>query len=294
MFTALFNYVNSALLAFKGNCGCLVIHCNSRDGPFLLLFSLQMIKQSDKGLPPNLKHSCSMKKLALSPLALLLLATSPLLGNLELVLDFGNSRLSGGNINNITSLSATTSNLKDYLTGEATSISVTPSGWSYVSGVHDDSWSSGTKDWVIDSIGDDFFFDYNADGAGVVSFGGIEDGFYQVEILSTSISQAPASWIVNDHDTILNYNNTAGVDSTAFNPMTEGKQPGNWLIWDNVVVGPGHPLVVQAFDGSSAQKMVVLNGIRVTQIGAIPEPATVALISGSAILGFAIIRRRRH
>lgn len=186
-----------------------------------------------------------------------------------------------GNWNNISNLTGVTSNLIDFNTGNGTGVSLTGSvNWQNFFG--DDAGAFPNQDWLIQPA--------TVDGAGLqtnlsgtFTLSGLPDGIYTVEVVSARTTFGYLNtFTVNGELADRTFLGTPVV--TPWNSTTDGLEPGNWLIWDNVVPDDGE-IVIQDVAGPGT--LGILNAMRVVQI---PAPGTAVVL---VVTGLACGRRRR-
>jgi hypothetical protein len=169
----------------------------------------------------------------------------------------------GGNWNTIpdASMNSTVSNLVDFNTGAATTVSYTGSGWS---SPYDGEtfWTSGDKDWVVDDAADDQFY---TTGTATITFNGLNDSSrYIVEVVAAFSSDDVGDYTIGSQFADRTYECAIGVNGDDFRTNTDGRTPGNWLIWDNVAPSSGS--ITINFVDSTGSSYAEANAIRLVEL----------------------------
>lgn len=189
-----------------------------------------------------------------------------------------------GNWNNISSLNDTTS-LIDF-SGDATSASITGTGWSNFSG--DDSGSFPDQDWLVQPA--------TKDGAGVsdgetasFTLSGLGAGTFQIDLVSARSFFDYQNFFTIDGSTATRTYLGTPVQNP-WGSTSNGLTPGNWLIWDNV--SSGSDITIQLTADSSSLGM--LNAIRILEVESIEvsTPTSIVLF-GLGLAGILLSRRKK-
>lgn len=188
-----------------------------------------------------------------------------------------------GNWNNISNLTGSTGGLVDFTTGSATGISIDGVGSPWQNFFGDDLGSFPNRDWLIQPA--------TRDGAGLQAgltglfrLGGLTDGVaYKVEVVSARSTFGYLNTITVD-GSIADRTFLGSPVMTPWNSTTDGLNPGNWLVWDDVFPTRGQ---IDIVDVAGPGTLGMINAIR---ISAVPAPGTGLAVAFGATL---IARRRR-
>ena len=202
----------------------------------------------------------------------------------EIRLDFNTWDDPGGNWNVAQNpLDGGMTDLTDYSTGSATTINV---AWDFDNqyGIAS-AWTGGEKDWVNDAVGDDFLY---AIGDATVSFSGLSESAYQVEVLISYVSGSGLNtrYRIGGAAADRTYNGTPVSDP--WNWQIDGTVGQNWMIWDDVAPAAG------SFNIDLSADFGGFSGISAVRISPVPEPATLGLIAISAALLLGLRRIRNY
>ena len=172
----------------------------------------------------------------------------------------------GGNWNNVSNLTGLTSNLKDFATGIATSVSINGTGSPWSDFFGDDSGTFPNRDWLIQPA--------TVDGAGLQTgltgtylVAGLTAPAYRVEIVTARTSHNYLNSITVN-GALASRTSLGTPVNTPWGSANDGLTPGNWLIWDNVVpLGGGFSIRDQA----APSTLGMINALRILGV---PEPST--------------------
>ncbi len=219
-----------------------------------------------------------------SILALVILASALLFGNSTtqatpadvgevILIDFHDMHTNPtGNWNTIGTLArnTTVSNLIDFNTSAATTISYTGNGWT-ASTNHEENWEGGNKAWVVDDAGDDGFSNHG--GISTITLGGLAGSSYTVELVVSAHWDDVADYTIGGSFADRNFNGTGGVNGDNFDALADGRDPRNWLIWDNVT--PSEENIIITFDSTGTGGTYAdANALRLREISVGTDPAT--------------------
>lgn len=141
-------------------------------------------------------------------------------------------------------------------------------------------WQGGSKDWMLDGLGDDGLFGIANGLTSVVSFTNVPSGQYKVEFISASITGGLVMEVrLNTALTSDNFDDAA-VSSAAWEANAANMGRYNWLIWDGVSPNVSNQFNFTMVESGTADS----NLVSAIQITAIPEPAHAALIAGLLLL----------
>ncbi len=189
-----------------------------------------------------------------------------------------------GNWNNISNLIGLTTGLIDFNTGAATFVSIDGTGSPWTDFFGDNDGAFPNQDWLIQPA--------TVDGAGLLTgltgtftLGGLSDArTYQLELVSARTTFNYLNvFTVNGSLANRTFLNTPVV--TPWNSTSDGLEPGNWLIWDDVVPVGGQ---ITIMDLAGPGTLGILNAIRISQI---PAPGGLAVLGLAGLFG---ARRRRR
>lgn len=192
-----------------------------------------------------------------------------------------------GNWNIITTPNTTNNNLIDFNSGLATSVSITTSSFLGETGTIN-TWTGGNVDWV-EAVAARDYFGVHVLNTAFITIGGLNDvSLYDIEIVSSSNgfgSSHVADITLNGNFADTNFNGTPSVDGNDFDTRIDGRDPANWLIWNNESSIAGNISI----SISTLSNQGEINALRISP-SPVPEPSTYALLSLLG-LGFLLYRR---
>lgn len=204
----------------------------------------------------------------------------------EILIDFSNLvSTTPGNWNNVSDLTGTTSNLIDFGTGLGTGVSIAGSAnWQDFYG--DDAGVFPNQSWLVQPATQDGA-GLQQDLSGTFTLSGLTGSAYTIELVSARPEYGYLNtFTVNGAYAGSTYLGTPVV--TPWNSTTDGLDAGNWLIW-NDVVPVGGEITIQ--DVAGPDTLGILNAMRLSDVVAAPEPATLTFTAiGLAML--CLLRRR--
>ena len=207
----------------------------------------------------------------------------------------GRNGQTGGNWNDISSLTGLTPNLIDFNTGLGTGVSMSGAGSPWRDFFGDTNSTLPNQFWFTqpaarDGVG------LQDNQTGVFTLAGLTDAsLYQVEVISVRTRGGQS---FNYHNTITveddladrTYRGTAVKTpwvSTHDGLAVHGLDVGNWLIWDNVAPVGG---TIRIANTAAGDTNGIINAIRILEV---PEPTSLALL-GLGALAMTAGRRRRQ
>jgi len=144
--------------------------------------------------------------------------------------------------------------LIDFDTGEVTTVLLSSSGFSTAGG-EPENWPMGDVDWVVASAAEDLMLSALG-GDGRVEISGLV-GAQRVEVVvAEGFGVGSQQVMVNDDPTTTTFRG-ATVDTTSWNPTTDGADPGDWPVWESVAPVDG---VIVVSVGSAGR----INALRVS------------------------------
>ena len=195
-----------------------------------------------------------------------------------------------GNWNNISNLTGLTSNLIDFNTGSGTGVSIDGTGSPWQDFFGDDNGSFPNQSWLTQPA--------TQDGAGVQTdltgsfvFSGLTGSSYQIEVVSARTTFDYLNTITVNGD-LADQTYLGTPVNTPWGSTTDGLNPGNWLIWSNVVPDNGTITVV---DVAGPGTLGIINAMRILETSAVvPEPSSfVTMLVGGGVVVLASCRRWR-
>ena len=190
-----------------------------------------------------------------------------------------------GNWNIISVINTTNANLIDFNTGLATGVSVTTSGWNNENDHDSPGGFAAQKDWVVPDASTDAFV---SRAPATVTISGLDAGNFGIQIVS---SWTNANGIVDGDFQVegnfadRNFEGLPGVDGDDFDANTDGRAPGNWLIWNSVPTAGGEIIITA--NPSDLGDRPILSAVQVT--APVPEPGTYlmffTIIIGAVYMG---------
>ena len=202
---------------------------------------------------------------------------------LDVRVDFQNGgAVPAGNWNAIefSTYGTTTSGLKDYITGLATTVATVGASWSNFD--WGEAWPTAV-DWVENAAAIDGFADA---GAATQTFSGLDSlKNYKVEVVSAE-SGLPnkVTFTINGSYADKNYDNTMTGNVSQNWDMIAARANQDWMIWSSIAPNANGELVISQTTGGD---WGVLNAVRISEV---PEPATMCLL-GLGALG--LLRKRK-
>lgn len=147
--------------------------------------------------------------------------------------------------------------------------------------------TASTTDWV-NSAAQTGGWGLDHGESATLSFSGLMDGFYSIEVVSARetynyINTFTVAGNLADHTF-----SGAAVGPT-WNSTTDGLNPVDWLIWDNVEVTGGTFSLVH---GASSSTLGVINALQFSAVSDVPLPAG-GLLLLSGLGGVAFLKRRK-